>query len=405
MLGKTVSVPVFAITVSVPDFAIRFRYTPDAMTRFVVLFATVAATAVLHLHAQVEKRDRLPVPDIPGFRTLKGDFHIHTVFSDGTVWPTVRVMEAWRDGLDVIALTDHLEYRPYVKDVTTSVGRAYAVAKPIADNLGLILIPGVEITKPASAAEPMGATAHFNALFVTDADALNLPDLMDALRKAREQHAFVFWNHPGFRVAKADWFPAIAAAHDEKLFQGMELVNGPNFYPEAFPWVDRRQLTILGTSDVHEPMPPRERGGVRPITLLFARTADAAGVRDAFVSRRTAAWMGGELWGAEEHLRGLWSGAVKFDAAKVKAGSFALLNARNTSALPFRYVVRDAPAWFRLEPGAIDPEADSLVRANITSKAPAGATTVEFELELTNVHVAPARNLVVRVPLQLHISR
>ncbi len=65
--------------------------------------ALLAALGVCGAAAQ--ERDPLPVPDLPGLKTLKGDFHLHTVFSDGEVWPTVHVREAWRDGLDVVALT------------------------------------------------------------------------------------------------------------------------------------------------------------------------------------------------------------------------------------------------------------------------------------------------------------
>ena len=32
---------------------------------------------------QTPVRQTLAVPDLPGFRTLKADFHLHTVFSDG----------------------------------------------------------------------------------------------------------------------------------------------------------------------------------------------------------------------------------------------------------------------------------------------------------------------------------
>jgi len=39
----------------------------------------------------------LKFPDVPGFKTLKCDFHQHTVFSDGSVWPDIRVMEALMD--------------------------------------------------------------------------------------------------------------------------------------------------------------------------------------------------------------------------------------------------------------------------------------------------------------------
>ena len=47
----------------------------------------------LSSYAQVVRKDML-VPDILEFNTLKCDFHIHTVFSDGNVWPTIRVEEA-----------------------------------------------------------------------------------------------------------------------------------------------------------------------------------------------------------------------------------------------------------------------------------------------------------------------
>lgn len=367
--------------------------------------ALLLVALALPVRTQVETRDPLPVPDISGYRTLKADLHLHTVFSDGNVWPTVHVMEAWRDGLDVIALTDHVEYRPHVDDVTTSIDRAYAAAKSAADELGVILVSGAEITRPVSADDPFGATAHFNALFVRNASALDAPTLLEELRKAREQDAFVFWNHPGFRVEKAEWFPAIAEAHEQKLFQGVELVNGPNFYPEVFPWIEQKRLTILSNSDAHDPMPPRVRSGARPITLIFARRADLQGIRDALFERRTAAWMGGELWGAEDHLRALWSAAVRFDTTRIRPGTFALFRARNASALPFRFMARNAPGWLRFEAAAIAPEADSLLRARITADAPAGQTDVDVQFELTNVHVAPHRNLVITLPLRVDVTK
>ena len=141
--------------------------------------------------AAAQERDPLPVPDLPGLKTLKADFHLHTVFSDGEVWPTVHVRDAWRDGLDVVALTDHVEYQPHASDVSADLRRPYALARPLADELGIILIPGVEITRPAPgspATIPVGS-GHFNALFVTDPKALEVPGLLDALRAARAQGA------------------------------------------------------------------------------------------------------------------------------------------------------------------------------------------------------------------------
>lgn len=59
------------------------------------------------LNAQPQFRNKINMPDVLGFKTLKCDFHSHTIFSDGDVWPSYRVEEAWRDGLDAIAITDH----------------------------------------------------------------------------------------------------------------------------------------------------------------------------------------------------------------------------------------------------------------------------------------------------------
>ena len=69
-----------------------------------------------HLN-QSNVRNEISIPGFDQYQTLKCDFHIHTVFSDGHVWPTMRVAEAWQEGLDAISITDHIEYRPLKKVV------------------------------------------------------------------------------------------------------------------------------------------------------------------------------------------------------------------------------------------------------------------------------------------------
>jgi 3',5'-nucleoside bisphosphate phosphatase len=370
-------------------------------------FALAWLIGAVTLSAQVQTRQALPIPALPGYTTLKADLHLHTVFSDGTVWPTVHLLDAWRDGLDVLSLTEHVEYRPHARDVTTGIGRAHEIARPLAEELGMILIPGVEITKPASPDAPDGATAHFNALFVTDPAALDTPDLLEALRRARAQGAFVFWNHPGFREARAEWFPLVAEAFRQQLFQGMELVNGPNFYAEAYPWIEEKRLTILANSDAHDPLPPRDRGWVRPMTLIFARTPDAAGVHEALLAGRTAAWMGGELWGAQDQLLGIWKGAVSIETPGLQAtrSTFPMIRVRNVSAVPFRVRAREAPDWFRLEPATIEAGKTSLLRAQVTAAAPLGRASFDLGLEITNLHIGPGRHLTVQLPVTIEVRR
>ena len=143
------------------------RMSPIARALAPALTLTVGLVALLPGVLAQEARRTRPVPDIPGYVTLKADFHLHSIFSDGEVWPTVHVREALRDGLDAISLTEHLEYRPHKADVAGGAWRAFEVARPVADRLGILLVPGVEITRPVPGVKsdwPVGS-AHFNVLF------------------------------------------------------------------------------------------------------------------------------------------------------------------------------------------------------------------------------------------------
>ena len=87
-------------------------------------------------------------PDIAGGKTLVTDLHMHSVFSDGHVWPRTRVEEALRDGLDAIAITEHLEWQPHLADIPhTDRNRAHAIAEAAAKGQDLMVIKGSEITR------------------------------------------------------------------------------------------------------------------------------------------------------------------------------------------------------------------------------------------------------------------
>jgi hypothetical protein len=72
--------------------------------RLKVISLIVLVQLLLVSFAAAESRKDLNFPDILDYTTLKCDLHFHTVFSDGSVRPTVRVEEALRDGLDVISI-------------------------------------------------------------------------------------------------------------------------------------------------------------------------------------------------------------------------------------------------------------------------------------------------------------
>lgn len=65
---------------------------------------------------------------------MKGDLHVHTTLSDGSLGMEEVIAQAKRIGLDFISITDH--------DTMSSVSRA----KVLGDRYGVQTIPGVELT-------------------------------------------------------------------------------------------------------------------------------------------------------------------------------------------------------------------------------------------------------------------
>ena len=371
------------------------------------LSLTVGLVALLPGVLAQEARRTRPVPDIPGYVTLKADFHLHSIFSDGEVWPTVHVREALRDGLDAVSLTEHLEYRPHKADVAGSAWRAFEVARPLADRLGVLLVPGVEITRPVPGAKsdwPVGS-AHFNVLFPTDVDALDTPDLAEALSRAKAQGAFVFWNHPGFMGKPAEWFPHVGALFQAGLFNGIEVVNGDQFYPEALRWAAERSLTSLACSDAHLPMPAHLKSAQRPITLVFARSRNLDGVKEALVARRTLAWLDRQVWGDAALLRALWVASVTPQPAIGTAGAEVQVSVQNTSAIAFDLHVVGAPTWLTLGDAMVAAESTTVVKGRLAADAPAGSHAVDLAVQIRNLQPQSGTALEASLPLSITVGR
>ena len=273
--------------------------------------------------SQSQVRDTIIIPDIPGYKTIRYDPHIHTVFSDGRVWPTIRVEEAWREGIDAISITDHIEYRPFREDVISDHNRAYEVARPLAENLGIILIHGTEITR----AMPPG---HFNAVFLDDANELDKADWRDAMRSAKNQNAFIFWNHPGWSRQQPDttlWWDEHTWLLENGMLHGIEVVNGREFYPEALQWCLDKNLTMLGTSDIHNPIGMDynfELGERRPMTLVFARDRTPEALREALFAGRTAVYFDNRLAGREEYLDAIFFNSIEVRSVTRHSNRYAV---------------------------------------------------------------------------------
>jgi predicted metal-dependent phosphoesterase TrpH len=243
-------------------------------------------------------RNEINIPGFDGYKALKCDFHIHTVFSDGSVWPNIRVQEAWMEGLDVIAMTDHIEYRPHKSIVVADHNESFNIAKREGDRLGIIVIKGSEITR----SKPLG---HLNALFIKDANALDVKDPMQAIDIAEAQGAYIIWNHPGWPDNKSTFYDVHGELIKAGKIDAYEAYNYMESYPLTFDWYSQYGIAPMANTDIHGTVAGDYANAPdwkRPMTLVFAKENTEASIREALEAKRTLAFFNGNLVGDKEYL-------------------------------------------------------------------------------------------------------
>ncbi len=136
------------------------------------------------------QRRMLSVPELPGYVTLKCDFHMQYIPVDHSA--------AWK------------------------------IASATAADYNIILVKGSEITRKM----PPG---HLNALFISEPDSLVKDDFMKVIEAAVAQGAFIQWNHPGWKSQQPDGIPRMYDVHRELIekgwLHGIEYYNHVEYYP------------------------------------------------------------------------------------------------------------------------------------------------------------------------------
>lgn len=282
-------------------------------------------------------RKEIILPQVNGFNVYKADLHTHTIFSDGQVETGFRVTEAWLDGLDIIAITEHLEHRPYEErlveytknynnkkfekainnrliyeaadkngimvDLNYSVNQAKkAIAK-----YDMLLIPGTEITRDGS------KVGHFNALFTTDNNLIYDPDPVQAVRNAKAQGALVMHNHPAWTKKGYEITSTEATLYEEGLIDGIEVMNTDEFYPGIIDRAREMNFFISANTDIHGSTVTdfTVRGYDRPMTLIFAKENTLEAVREALEAKRTLAYGYGAVCGDEQLLKDFFAASMQ----------------------------------------------------------------------------------------------
>lgn len=323
-------------------------------------------TQLTNMHRK-SYRKNINLPNIEGYETLKCDFHINTMFSDGVVWPTVRVMEAWEEGLDAISITDHIEHIPHKKYLNADHNASYEIAKSLAEEKDIILIRGGEVTRDM----PPG---HFNGLFLKDVNKLDVPDAMDALREIKRQGGFVLWNHPGWLAQSPDttiWHSFHRKAYEEGLINGIEVFNEKEWYPIAMDWCIDNDITVIGNTDIHDVCGHYYdlQNGHRPMTLVFAKERTQEAIKEALFAGRTLAWFDGKLAGKEAIAKEFFLASLKIRSLnKTNSYEFA-----NHSAVSYTLILKGGKTIYIPKEGIIvlsidDEEAKSATVTNVITR-------------------------------------
>ena len=332
---------------------------------------------------------------------ISSDLHIHSVFSDGAVWPTIRVDEAIRDSIDLISLTEHLEYQSHLTDIPhTNRNRSFQIAGGYVQNRPLAVVHGTEITKPM----PPG---HFNAIFIQDAnkffDKNKEPlNFNKAIKEANEQGAFVFWNHPMWEANRSDGIAKLDPIHqeviDKKLLHGIEVVNFDTFSEEAMQIAIDNDLTMMGTSDVHILIAwdfnIEKESFHRPITFIMSNNRTMKSIRDALFKGDTFIWYRDLIIGKSNNLKQVIDNNLevisKGYSYRDRKVEILQIELKNKSVAPINlnytgeYTFHNDYKFINLEPKS---------SKTIYVKTKKIKQTVDLEFEILNYVVGPKTNL------------
>lgn len=319
-------------------------------------------------------RQEFYAPSVDGYTAYQADLHTHTIFSDGHLSMEARVREAWADGLDIMAVTEHLEYRaqeknlikylkgyvgkdtkaqaydfvrgegPAKEDIKVDFNVPVEIAKKTAKYYDMTIIPGIEITRKPD------EYCHFNALFTTDNNAIYDPDPLQSLRNAKAQGALVMHNHPGWLRKDMSLTKFEKVAYKAGVIDGIEVMNGPEFYPKALTRAWKHNFFITSNTDIHQPTSEgyRNHGDRRNMTLIFAKDKSVESIREAIEARRTLAYSYGTVAGDKELLRKFFEASVSVRQISVdyKGRRQALLT--NNSSVDW-WLVREGKAAILLK--------------------------------------------------------
>lgn len=288
-----------------------------------------------HARQTAAERVEIILPQVNGYNVYKADLHLHTVFSDGSVTPGFRVREAWNDGLDIVASTEHVEYRPHEgymsDDVKTDLNYSVKRYQAASAGYGITVIPGAEITR-----DPL-TVGHYNALFTVDNNTVYDDDPAQSMRNARAQGAILMQNHPGWRRSDVTMMEFETKVYGEGLVDGIEIMNGTEFYPKAIERAKDNGFFMSANTDAHSSTSETYglNGSFRNMTLILAHDKSLESLKEALLAHRTLAYAFGTLAGEEQLLKDFFKAAMAVKVLNVDSKGRKTVALTNMTSFPY----------------------------------------------------------------------
>ena len=307
-------------------------------------YAVRGAHASRKMYSNAPVRTNFILPSIDGLNCYTADLHVHTIFSDGELAPEERVKEAWIDGLDIMAITDHIETRRHERtwlkflkgyspdkkgfeQINTRCSRGvHADERGIVSDLNLSVelarkaaanYPELTIIKGTEISREPEHFGHYCALFTKDNNIIYSRDDAQAIRNARAQGALITHNHPGWERLSTNYTEFEKKIYAEGLIDGIEVTNGKDFYPEIVRRAIDKKLYMVSATDIHATTASifGKQNFYRDMTLIFAKDKSEQSLRKALLSQKTLGYCGGYIIGEESLLKKFFLASVTVKAA------------------------------------------------------------------------------------------
>ncbi len=227
-------------------------------------------------------------------RFVYGDFHTHSVHSDGDLTILEKIENAREVGLEFLALTDH---------------NTYTQNSNIPTDAGMLLIPGVEITNSRGHGNVFGCSNYTevtNTYYHYKSDSIR-----KTLQKFIEAGYYVSINHP--KGKSEEWSFDYRSMPNQLL----EIWNGPdkeelevtvNWWHEML--CNGEIIPVIGGSDFHH-----FRGNIRhqgrPTTAVYVKELSSAAILDSAVKGKS--FITYEIHGPKAYIKDVMGQTVDKD--------------------------------------------------------------------------------------------